>query len=162
VPGFGLLSVVVALTLIGALTAGFVGRVWLRTTETVISRMPVIRGIYAATKQILETVLAQKSHAFREVALVEYPRRGIWTVGFITSHAVGEIQRHVSEELVAVYVPTTPNPTSGFMLFLPKKDVQVLDMSVEAGLKLVLTTGIVGPTEAPQAAVEGSPAIEED
>jgi uncharacterized membrane protein len=154
VPGAGVVLVVVALTVVGALTAGFVGRVWLRITETVIGKMPVLRGIYAAMKQIFETVLAQKSHAFREVALVEYPRRGIWTIAFITAHPVNEVQRHVNEELITVYVPTTPNPTSGFMLFLPRKDVRVLDMSVEAGLKLVLTTGIVGPPEEPEPAAD--------
>jgi uncharacterized membrane protein len=145
IPGMGLLLAVVALTLIGALTAGFLGRMWLRLTEAVIRRMPVLRGIYSAMKQIFEAMLAQKSQAFREVALIEYPRRGIWTVAFITGQTVSHVQRHVDEDLVTLYVPTTPNPTSGFMLFLPKKDVQILDISVEDGLKLVLSTGIVAP-----------------
>lgn len=147
VHGFGLLLVVAALTLVGALTAGFLGRVWLRFSEAIMQRTPVLRGIYSAVKQIFETVLAQKSQAFREVALIEYPRRGIWTIAFITGRTAGAITRLAGEELVNVFVPTTPNPTSGFLLFLPRADIQVLDMSVEDGLKLVISGGIVAPAE---------------
>jgi uncharacterized membrane protein len=147
VHGFGLLLVVVALTVVGALTAGFLGRVWLRFSEAVMKRTPVLRGIYSAVKQIFETVLAQKSQAFREVVLIEYPRCGIWTVAFITGQTVGAISRPIGMDLVNVFVPTTPNPTSGFLLFLPRTDIQLLDMSVEDGLKLVISGGIVAPQE---------------
>jgi len=147
VHGFGLLLVMVALTVVGALTAGFLGRVWLRFSEAVMQRTPVLRGIYSAVKQIFETVLAQKSQAFREVVLIEYPRRGIWTVAFITGQTVGAISRPIGMDLVNVFVPTTPNPTSGFLLFLPRTDLQLLDMSVEDGLKLVISGGIVAPQE---------------
>jgi uncharacterized membrane protein len=145
--GFGLLLMVVVLTLVGALTAGILGRIWLRFTEAVMRRTPVLRGIYSAVKQIFETVLAKKSQAFREVVLIEYPRPGIWTVAFITGQTVSVITRLVDEDLVNVFVPTTPNPTSGFLLFLPRADVHLLDMSVEDGLKLVISGGIVAPEE---------------
>jgi uncharacterized membrane protein len=147
IPGVGLLLVVVALTLLGAMTAGIAGRIWVRVSEAVMARTPVLRGIYSAVKQLFETVLAQKSQAFREVALIEYPRRGIWTMAFITGPAIGRVNELAGEPLVSVFVPTTPNPTSGFLLFLPRSDIQVLDMSVEDGLKLVISTGIVAPPE---------------
>jgi uncharacterized membrane protein len=147
VPGVGLLLVVVALTLVGALTAGFLGRVWMRFTEAIMGRTPVLRGLYSAIKQIFETVLAQKSQAFREVALIEYPRRGIWTIAFITGRTTDVIADLAGQEMVNVFVPTTPNPTSGFLLFLPKSDLKVLDMAVEDGLKLVISGGIVTPPE---------------
>ena len=147
VPGFGLALVAVALTLIGALTAGFAGRFFLRLSEAILAHMPVIRGIYAAVKQILETVLAQKANAFREVVLIEYPRKGIWTLGFITGATSGEVQDHFEAEMVNVFVPTTPNPTSGFLLFLPRSEVRVLRMSVEDGIKMVVSTGIITPSE---------------
>lgn len=161
VPGVGLLIVVVLLTLIGALTAGFVGRTLTSASESVLVRMPVIRGIYSTVKQIFETVLAQKSNAFREVVMFEYPRRGIWTLGFITGHAMGELQRLTDEELVNVFVPTTPNPTSGFLLFVPRRDLHVLSMTVEEGIKMVVSGGIITPPapqeEVPAAAREISP-----
>src|SRR5262249_60502390 len=106
IPGLGFVSAVAALILIGAVTAGYIGRLVLRLGEAALARMPVIRSIYGATKQIFETVLAQKS-AFREVCLVEYPRRGVWSLGFITGTTVGEVQRRTSAEVVNVFLPTT-------------------------------------------------------
>ncbi|HTH18399.1 MAG TPA: DUF502 domain-containing protein [Magnetospirillum sp.] len=147
IPGFGLLLMVVSLTLIGALTAGFAGRLVVRLSDAVLARMPVLRGIYSAVKQIFETMLAQKANAFREVVLIEYPRAGIWTMGFITGTTGGEVRARFDEEMVNVFVPTTPNPTSGFLLFLRRRDVQVLDMSVEDGIKMVVSTGIVTPPD---------------
>ncbi len=151
VPGVGLLLVVVVLTLVGAITAGFVGRIWLRLSEAVVQRMPVLSGIYSAIKQVFETVLAQKSQAFREVVLIEYPRKGIWTIAFITGTTAGRIAQPIAAEtegeMVNVFVPTTPNPTSGFLLFLPRSDIRLLDISVEDGLKLVISGGIVLPPE---------------
>lgn len=145
--GFGLLLVMVVLTLVGALTAGLLGRIWLRFTEALMRRTPVLRGIYSTVKQLFETVLAQKSQAFREVVLIEYPRPGIWTVAFITGQTVRAITDPVGLDLVNVFVPTTPNPTSGFLLFLPRDHVHLLDMTVEEGLKLVISGGIVAPEE---------------
>jgi uncharacterized membrane protein len=107
--------------------------------------MPVVRGVYGTLKQIFETVLAQKSRSFREVVLVEYPRQGVGAIGFVTGPTRGEIQAYSGDELVNVFVPTTPNPTSGFLLFVPKSDLIQLDMSVEDGIKMVISGGIVGP-----------------
>jgi uncharacterized membrane protein len=146
-PGIGLIILVVGLTAIGAATAGFVGRVLVKTSEQVLSRMPVVRSIYGAVKQIFETVLAQKSTAFREVVLVEFPRRGMWAMGFITGLTEGEIQELTEEEVVNVFVPTTPNPTSGYLFFVARKDVYPLSMTVEEGIKMVVSGGIVTPPD---------------
>jgi uncharacterized membrane protein len=127
------------------LTAGLAGRTLVRLGERLLSRMPVVRGVYGTLKQIFETVLAQKSRSFREVVLVEYPRRGVGAIGFVTGPTSGEIQACSGEELVNVFVPTTPNPTSGFLLFVPRSDLIHLDMSVEDGIKMVISGGIVGP-----------------
>ncbi len=147
VPGIGLIVVLVILTAIGAMTAGFLGRFFVRLSERVLSRMPVIRSIYSATKQIFETVLAQQSSAFREVVLVEYPRRDIWAIGFITGATHGEVQEITEDEVLNVFLPTTPNPTSGFLLFVPKRDVVRLSMTVEEGIKMVISGGLVTPPD---------------
>ncbi len=147
-PGLGLVVVAVALTMVGALTAGFLGKFIVRTYERVLNRMPVIRGVYSALKQIFETVLAQKSNAFREAVLLEYPRPGIWTIGFLTGEPARELAQILGNEVVNVFVPTTPNPTSGFLLFVPRKDVTPLAMSVDDAIKLVISGGIVVPPEA--------------
>ena len=147
IPGLGLVIAVAALILIGAATAGYLGRVIVRINDAALARMPVVRSIYGATKQILETVLAQKSNAFRQVCLVEYPRHGVWTLGFITGTTVGEVQERTSDEVVNVFLPTTPNPTSGFLLFVPRQDIVLLDMSIEDGIKMVISGGIVTPPD---------------
>ncbi len=147
IPGLGLLVLLIAVTLIGALTAGLIGRWLLQTGERVLNRMPVVRSIYSAIKQIFETVLAQQSNAFREAVLVEYPRRGIWAIGFITGTTMGEVQNLTEEETVNIFLPTTPNPTSGFLLFVPKTDVVPLGMSVEEAVKMVISGGIVTPPD---------------
>lgn len=148
IPGVGLIIAVVGLTLIGAATAGVLGRILLRWSERILARMPVVRGIYSAVKQIFETVLAKKSNAFREVVLVEWPRQGMWTVGFVTAAVEGEIKDLAGHDPIAIYVPTTPNPTSGYLMFVPRKDVVTLAMSVEDAIKYVISTGIVAPPEA--------------
>jgi uncharacterized membrane protein len=148
IPGIGLIVAVVGLTLVGAATAGVIGRVLLRWSERIMARMPVVRGIYSAVKQIFETVLAKQSKSFREVVLVEWPRRGAWTVGFVTANVEGEIKDIAGEDAIAIYVPTTPNPTSGYMAFLPRRDVITLKMSVEDAIKYVISTGIVAPADA--------------
>lgn len=147
VPGLGVVVVFVVLTLVGALTAGMLGRFWVRTTERILNRMPVIRSIYGAIKQIFETVLAQKSQAFRSVVLFEYPRHGTWALGFITGKTEGEIQDLTEDEVLNVFLPTTPNPTSGYLLFVPKKDLVFLSMTVEEGIKMVVSGGIVTPPD---------------
>ena len=145
IPGIGLLVMVVGLTLVGALTAGYLGRLFLRLSEGILNRMPVVRGIYGAAKQIVETVVSNKSTAFREVVLVEYPRKGIWTMGFLTGRTVDQVGEVAGPRLVNVFVPTTPNPTSGFLLFVPESDIRRLEMTVEEAIKLIISTGIVTP-----------------
>lgn len=146
VPGLGVLVVVLFLIFIGWTAAGYLGRMMLRTSENVLARIPAVRSIYGAVKQILETVLAHQSSAFREVVLVEYPRRGIWAIGFITGTCQGEVQDLTKDTVVNVFLPTTPNPTSGFLLFVPDGDLIRLSMTVEQGIKLVVSAGIVNPT----------------
>ena len=144
-PGLGLVIAVIVLTLIGFFFAGFLGRAVMHWSERLLDRVPVVRSIYSATKQIFETVLAQQSTAFRQVALVEYPSRGVWAVGFVTGTTVGEVQGLTDATMINVFVPATPNPTTGFLLFVPERDVHVLDMTVEEGIKLVISGGIVAP-----------------
>ncbi|MGI9508170.1 MAG: DUF502 domain-containing protein [Geminicoccaceae bacterium] len=144
-PGIGLIVMLAFLTLIGFLAAGFAGRTLVRTGEHILSRMPVVRSVYGTLKQIFETVLNSSSRSFREVVLVEYPRRGIGAIGFVTGPTQGEVQERTDEDLVNIFLPTTPNPTSGFLLFVPRKDLIHLDMTVEEGIKLVISGGIVTP-----------------
>lgn len=146
-PGLGLLVLFIFLTLIGALTAGFLGRLFQRASERVLARMPVIRSVYGAIKQVLETVLARQSKAFREAVLVEYPRRGMWAIAFITGRTEGEVQSLIEDEVINIFLPTTPNPTSGFLLFVPKKDLISLSMTVEEAIKMVISGGIVTPPD---------------
>ncbi|MDC0349331.1 DUF502 domain-containing protein [Alphaproteobacteria bacterium] len=144
-PGYGLIATLVGATVIGAFVKGFFGRYFISLGEKIVSHMPVIRGIYATIKQISQAVLDKKSSSFREVGLIEYPRTGVWTVCFITGRSTGEVQEKTSKEVLNVFVPTTPNPTSGFLLFVPKKDIKILNMSVESGIKVVVSAGVIAP-----------------
>lgn len=159
VPGLGLIVAAVFLTLVGALTAGLVGRWLIRLFDRLMQRMPVVRNIHSALKQILETVLAQQSKAFRQVVLIEYPRRGMWALGFITGDTLGEVQHLTEDEVVNVFLPTTPNPTSGFLLFVPRSELFVLSMTVEEGIKMVVSGGIVTPPDRRPAAQQETPRI---
>jgi len=145
VPGYGLVVVLAGLTLIGAVTASLLGRWFVGLSERMVSRTPIVNGLYGAIKQIVETVFAKRSETFRQVVLVEFPRPEAWTIAFVCGTAHGEIARTSEEELVPVYVPTTPNPTSGYLIFVPRSQVRTLHMSVEDGLKLVVSLGIVRP-----------------
>jgi uncharacterized membrane protein len=147
VPGIGLIIVVVGLTLIGAITAGVLGRIFMRINERILARMPVVRGIYAAVKQIFETVLAKQSNSFREVVLIQWPRDGMWTLAFVTAAVEGEIKTHTGDDMITVYVPTTPNPTSGYLMFVARKEAITLNMTVEDAIKYVISTGIVTPAD---------------
>jgi len=161
-PGLGLVVLVVAITLIGALTAGFLGRFVVTIGERILAQMPIIRSVYSAIKQILETVLKQQSKAFRQAVLVEYPRRGIWAIGFITGATEGEVQNLTMQEVVNVFLPTTPNPTSGFLLFIPHKELVFLDMTVEEAVKMVISGGIVTPPDRRPEAEQSTPAVSSD
>jgi uncharacterized membrane protein len=143
IPGLGLIVVLVGLILTGALTAGLLGRTFLRLSERVLHRMPIIRGIHATLKQVFETILSHQSDAFRQVVMIEYPRRGIWAIGFLTGPTLGEVQNLTQEHVLNIFLPTTPNPTSGFLLFVPEDEVLFLEMSVEEGIKMVMSGGIV-------------------
>ncbi len=147
IPGLGLVVIFLVVTLIGFLTASILGRTLVGLGEQLVDLMPVVRTIYGALKQIFETVLAQSSDSFREVVLVEYPRRGLWAVAFVTSTTEGEVAHLSADELINIFLPTTPNPTSGFLLFVPRRDVVALAMSVEEGIKLVISGGIVTPPD---------------
>lgn len=146
-PGYGLVVTLLAVTLFGAFVRGFLGRYIVRVGESIVDRMPVIRGLYTTIKQISQALFDKESSSFREVGLIEYPRKGIWAVCFITGTAVGEIQTQTKEEVVNVFIPTTPNPTSGFLLFVPRKDIHILKMSVDDGIKLVISAGVIAPAK---------------
>lgn len=147
IPGAGLIIGLILITFIGAVAAGFLGRWLIGLGEAILNRMPVVRTIYGASKQILETVISAQSDAFRDAVLVEYPRRGLWVIGFVTGGTRGEVAERMDEDMVNVFIPTTPNPTSGFLLFCPREEVIYLDMSVEDAVKLVVSGGIVHPPE---------------
>jgi uncharacterized membrane protein len=142
-PGIGLLVAIGGLTVIGFLTANFVGRAFLRLGERIVARMPVVSGIYSALKQIFETVLAQSSTSFRQVALIQFPEVGTWTIAFVTAEQKGEIQRKAGDDLVGLLVPTTPNPTSGYLVYVPRKDIVPLSMSVDDAIKLIVSGGVL-------------------
>ena len=137
----------IALSLVGYLAAGLMGRTLIRAGERLLNRMPVVRTVYGALKQIFETVLAHKATAFRQVVLVEYPRRGLWCLAFVSGKTEGEVQNLNEDELVNIFLPTTPNPTSGFLLFVPRRDLTPLSMTVEEGIKMVVSGGIVTPPD---------------
>ena len=147
IPGAGLIIGLILITFIGAVAAGFLGRWLIGLGESILNRMPVVRTIYGASKQILETVISAQSDAFRDAVLVEYPRRGLWVIGFVTGGTKGEVAELMDGNMVNVFIPTTPNPTSGFLLFCPRDEVIYLDMSVEDAVKLVVSGGIVHPPE---------------
>ncbi|MFC5586069.1 DUF502 domain-containing protein [Nitratireductor kimnyeongensis] len=147
-PGFGLIVALVLITLIGFLTANFIGRTIIATGENILGRMPLVRSVYRGLKQILETVLSERSDTFKKVGLIEYPREGLWALVFIATETRGEVQAKIDDDMgqtIAVFLPTTPNPTSGYLLFVPKKDVIELKMTVEEGAKLVISAGLVAP-----------------
>ncbi|MDC1134498.1 DUF502 domain-containing protein, partial [Alphaproteobacteria bacterium] len=147
IPGLGLIISIFTITIIGALTPGFIGRTLLKAGERVLDKMPVVRTIYGAIKQIMETVMSTNSESFREVVLVEYPRKNIWVIGFVTGETKGEVQSLNKSHLINIFIPTTPNPTSGFLLFIPKEDLVYMDMKVEDAVKMVISGGIVTPPE---------------
>ena len=147
IPGLGVLILLVFITFTGALTRLLMGRWIVRGGEHLLSRMPVVRSIYGATKKIVETVLAHQSDAFRQAVLFEYPRRGCWAIGFVTGKTIGEVQNVTEDEVVNVFLPTTPNPTSGYLLFLPRRELVDLSMSVEDAIKMIISGGIVTPPD---------------
>jgi uncharacterized membrane protein len=145
VPGFGLAMAAVVVLLSGVLAANFIGEWLLRFWEGVLARIPIVRTIYSSVKQVSDTILSPNGQAFRKAVLVQYPRQGMWTIAFVTGAPGPGVVEHLPGEHVSVYVPTTPNPTSGFFLMLPKNDLIELDMSVDAALKYIVSMGVVAP-----------------
>lgn len=148
IPGFGLIVAFFVITMVGFLTANFIGRTIVGYGEDLLSRMPFVRNLYSGLKQIFQTVFSEQETSFEKVALIEYPRKGLWALCFIATDTRGEVDvilKENGDETVSVFLPTTPNPTSGFLLFVPKSDMHVLDMSVEQAAKLVISAGLVAP-----------------
>jgi uncharacterized membrane protein len=148
IPGFGLLVALVFITLLGFLTRNYIGSRMVQMGESLLDRMPIIRGLYRGLKQIFETVITTREKAFQTVGLIEYPRKGTWAIVFIAGATRGEIE-HRLEDTIAAFLPTTPNPTSGFLLFVKRSEVIVLDMSLEDAAKLVISAGLVAPEYPP-------------
>jgi len=146
-PGLGVMIFIAFTLLVGWLAKGFIGRSLIDWGEEIVARMPVVRSIYNGLKQIAETVFAQSSTTFNRACLVQYPRPGIWAIAFVSTDTRGEIAAAfgIENKHISVFLPTTPNPTSGFLLFVPEQDVIMLDMSVEEAAKLVISAGLVVP-----------------
>ncbi|WP_196258349.1 DUF502 domain-containing protein [Pelagibacterium limicola] len=150
VPGIGLIAAFAAITLIGFVAANFIGRRLFAFGERLVGRVPVLSSVYNALKQIFDTLITQRGTSFKNVGLIEYPRKGVWAVVLIASEARGEVAQRLSgEDHIGVFMPTTPNPTTGFLMFLPRSEVIVLDMSVEEGAKLIISAGLVTPPYVP-------------
>ena len=153
IPGLGVLLTVLVVLGTGMVVANLFGRRLVALWEGLLARIPLVRTVYTGVKQILETVFSSQGQSFRKVLLVEYPRPGLWTLGFLASATRGEAQARTGREVVNVFIPTTPNPTSGFFIMVPREDVVELDMSVDDGLKMIISAGvIVPPWEPPEAA----------
>lgn len=145
--GLGVVIFLVFTVVVGWLAKGLFGRSLLALSERIVDRMPVIRSVYNGLKQIAETVFAQTETSFDQACLVEYPRKGIWALAFISTSAKGEVAAKLpQDDVVSVFLPTTPNPTSGFLLYVPLRDLVLLDMKVEDAAKLVISAGLVYPT----------------
>jgi uncharacterized membrane protein len=148
VPGLGVVAVLAALLLTGIFAANVLGGWAVHRWHALMHRVPIVKSIYSSVKQVSDTLFSSSGQAFREAVLVQYPRQGAWTIAFVTGKPGGEVVRHLPGDFVSVYVPTTPNPTSGFFLMLPRADVVALKMSVDEALKYVISMGVVAPAAA--------------
>ncbi len=149
-PGVGLVILIVFLIIVGMFTAGFLGGFLVRLGEWIVNKMPLISSVYSLLKQVFETIFSSKTQAFSKVVMLEYPRKGIWILGFVSSPTKGEVKKYFDDEMLNVFIPTTPNPTSGFLIFVPKKDTVELKMTVEEGIKFVISGGLVEPEGLPR------------
>lgn len=145
VPGVGLLALLGALTLVGFLTTNYLGRLLVRTGERILNRMPIVNSVYSAVKQLFESVLSERTRSFSEVVVVEFPRKGMWTVGLVVGEAFGDISGKIGQTVYNVFVPTTPNPTSGYLVFVPRAEMIRINMTVEECMKMIVSGGIVMP-----------------
>jgi len=145
IPGFGIFIGVLILILTGVFAANLFGRKLVDFWEAILGRIPLVRTIYSSVKQVLETLFTSNNESFRRVVLIEYPRKGIWSLGFQTNEALAAAREASGNDLVSVFVPTTPNPTSGFIIMLPSEDINLLDISVEDGFKFIISMGVIVP-----------------
>lgn len=146
IPGFGLLVGAIAVTLLGFLAANLVGRSFVQFGERLLNRLPVVSSLYRGLKQIFETVVNQSEQSFKQVGLIQYPRPGLWAIVLLSTPAKGEVAHQVEgEEVYGCFLPTTPNPTSGFLLFIPRKEIKILEMGTEDAAKLIISAGLVTP-----------------
>lgn len=146
IPGFGLFVGIVAVTILGSLAANLVGKSLVQFGERLLARLPIVSTLYSGLKQIFETVITQDAKSFKHVGLIQYPRPGLWAIVLISTTAKGEIAAKVEgDEVMGCFLPTTPNPTSGFLLFIPKKEIKILDMGTEDAAKLIISAGLVSP-----------------
>jgi len=149
IPGLGVVLTVLVVVLTGLFVSNFLGQKMLAVWEGILRRIPVVNSIYGGVKQVSDTLFSPGGQAFRKALLVQYPRAGSWTIAFMTGQPGGDIGNHLSGDYVSVYVPTTPNPTSGFFLMMPRADVIELDMTVDEALKYVISMGVVAPPSRP-------------
>ncbi len=147
IPGLGMLLSLVILFLTGMVATNVVGKRLMGWGEAIVARIPLVRTIYNAVKQVIHTVFSNQTEAFSSVVLVEYPRKGLWSIAFVTGSGSHEVQQAVDPDMLTIFVPTTPNPTSGFLMMLPRKDTVTLEMTVEEALKYVISLGVVLPRE---------------
>ena len=145
VPGLSVVAMAVLLLLSGVFATNIFGQWWVRQGDRVFGKIPIVKSIYNSVKQVSDTLFSSSGNAFREAVLVQYPRQGSWTIAFVTGKPGGEVAAHLAGEYLSVYVPTTPNPTSGFFLMMPRADVRELKMSVDEALKYVISMGVVAP-----------------
>lgn len=147
IPGLGLIISIILLFLLGIIASNFIGKSVIKSAENLLSRVPVVSSVYKSLKQIVQTVADQKDRAFRDVCLIEYPKKDVWAIGFVTADMAGEPAKALGEDMVCVFVPTTPNPTSGFLLFVKKDKIQILDMTPEEGAKMIISGGMVSGSD---------------
>jgi uncharacterized membrane protein len=147
IPGLGVIVTLFIIQFVGLLSANLFGRKVVKTYEQVLDRIPFVRGVYLAVKQLLEQILSQDADRFRRAVLVEYPRKGIYSIGFVTGVGAGQVQENTPEKVLNVFIPTTPNPTSGYYLLVPEKDVVSLNLTVEQAFKIIISAGMVGGEE---------------
>jgi uncharacterized membrane protein len=146
IPGLGVILTFIVLFITGMLAANFVGRYVVGGWESLLDRIPIVRTIYGGAKNFAEIVFSDSNDSFKQVLLIEYPRKGLFSLAFQTSSELGEVQGRTGEDVVCCFVPTTPNPTSGFVIMVPRKDIKVLDMDVDEALKMIISLGVVVPT----------------
>ena len=149
IPGLGVILTLILLLLTGLVVANFFGRKLISAWESLLSRIPLVNTVYSAVKQITASLFADASQSFREVVLVEYPRKGLWALAFVTGETPKKIKQVTGVDLINIYVPTTPNPTSGVYIMAPRSDVKRLEIPVEVGLKMILSAGVVNPMDNP-------------